>query len=334
MDFMHQYFGYNKASEVFKGDRHAYHQSVGDKGFTSAYRLADETDQIVARILREDKDVLRRLLTTDQIVVTRRISGGEKLVKAREYYEVDWRWNRIPKKKADRSTDLGSRGVFKTLAYMDYYNLSPENSPGEKVGQRGEFKSPVPRAGILTQPSWLIAQSTFTDNHVVLRGKWIREKLLGGSIPEVPVGVDAAIPDDEDIPLRDRLKSTRAEACWRCHHRMDPLGYPFEIYDDFGRYRSNGKERLINGELADNPLDTSGEIIASGDSELDGPVKDAVEMIHKIANSSRARQVFVRHVFRFFMGRNETLADAASLQRADRAYVESGGSFTELVVSP
>ena len=193
--------------------------------------------------------------------------------------------------------------------------------------------SPVPRAGILTQPSWLIAHSTFTDNHVVRRGKWIREKLLGGSIPEVPIGVDAFIPDDDDVPLRKRHQSTTQEFCWRCHHRMDPLGYPFEIYDDFGRYRVEGRERLINGKFAEGRVDTSGAIIDSGVPGLDGPVKDAVVMIQKIAKTDRARQVFVRHAFRFFMGRNETLNDAQSLIAADKAYVDSGGSFEELVVS-
>jgi hypothetical protein len=33
------------------------------------------------------------------------------------------------------------------------------------------------------------------------------------------------------------------------------------------------------------------------------------------------------------MGRNEMLSDAATLQAADRAYVESGGSFRALVLS-
>ena len=48
---------------------------------------------------------------------------------------------------------------------------------------------------------------------------------------------------------------------------------------------------------------------------------------------TRARQVFIRYVFRYFMGRNETPGDAATLQEADRVYVKSGGSFKALVVS-
>jgi hypothetical protein len=56
-------------------------------------------------------------------------------------------------------------------------------------------------------------------------------------------------------------------------------------------------------------------------------------MLRKFADSPRVRQVFVRHAFRFWMGRNEALADSASLIAADRAYIESGGSFKALVAS-
>jgi hypothetical protein len=83
----------------------------------------------------------------------------------------------------------------------------------------------------------------------------------------------------------------------------------------------------------DAPLDTTGLIAYSGDPKLDGPVKDAPEMLRRLAESERVRQVFVRHTFRFFLGRNETPGDAVSLQDADRAYVESGGSFKALLVS-
>ena len=33
------------------------------------------------------------------------------------------------------------------------------------------------RAGVLTQPSWLVAWSMNQDNHAILRGKWVRERL-------------------------------------------------------------------------------------------------------------------------------------------------------------
>ena len=80
-------------------------------------------------------------------------------------------------------------------------------------------------------------------------------------------------------------------------------------------------------------MDTSGEIIDSGDPSLDGKVANAIELIQKLANSKRAEQVFVRHAFRFWMGRNETLNDAPVLQEAYRAYKDGGGSLKALLTS-
>jgi len=53
----------------------------------------------------------------------------------------------------------------------------------------------------------------------------------------------------------------------------------------------------------------------------------------KLATSDHVRQVFVRHAFRYWMGRNETLEDSPTLIAADKAYVESGGSMKALVAS-
>ena len=83
----------------------------------------------------------------------------------------------------------------------------------------------------------------------------------------------------------------------------------------------------------DKPVDTSGEITDSGDPQLDGKVANAIELIEKLAESKRAEQVFVRHAFRFWMGRNETLNDAPVLQAAYRAYKDSGGSMNALITS-
>jgi hypothetical protein len=66
---------------------------------------------------------------------------------------------------------------------------------------------------------------------------------------------------------------------------------------------------------------------------VDGEVKTPFELIERLANSKHCEQVFVRYVFRFFMGRNETLGDAKTLQEAHNAYVGSDGSMKALVVS-
>ena len=81
------------------------------------------------------------------------------------------------------------------------------------------------------------------------------------------------------------------------------------------------------------PVDTTGAITNSGVRGLDAKVPDAVAMLHRLADSPLVRQVFVRHAFRYFMGRNETLGDANTLQDAHKAYRDGKGSFRALVAS-
>ena len=64
-----------------------------------------------------------------------------------------------------------------------------------------------------------------------------------------------------------------------------------------------------------------------------GESSNALELIDRLAHSERAEQVFVRHAFRFWMGRNETINDAPVLQDAHRAYRDNGGSMKALITS-
>ena len=79
--------------------------------------------------------------------------------------------------------------------------------------------------------------------------------------------------------------------------------------------------------------DAAGLIAHVSVEKLEGKVTDAVDMLRKLAASEHVEQVFVRHAFRFWMGRNETLSDSKTLIAADRAYVESGGSFNAVLVA-
>jgi len=208
------------------------------------------------------------------------------------------------------------------------------------------------RRGILTHPAWLIAHSQNLETDPIHRGKWIREKLLAGTIPDVPITVDAVIPPDHQKTLRQRMeKQTGAEYCWRCHQKMDPLGFPFEIYDDFGRYRTkeslehpeNLLKKAKRGEVnafgaslpvyKTLPVDPRGMLIGTGDPTLDGDVEDAFDLIDRLAKSEKVRQSIIRHAFRYFLGRNERLSDSKTLIDADRVYVDSNGSFDEVIVS-
>ncbi|BCX46329.1 hypothetical protein HAHE_02370 [Haloferula helveola] len=202
------------------------------------------------------------------------------------------------------------------------------------------------RKGILTHPAWLIAHSTNFHADAIRRGRWIREKLLAGRVPDVPITVDAQVPEDPHRTFRQRVEDVTADsACWKCHQHMNPLGFAFEMYDDFGRYRleeimehpdnllekGNGKTTFDVYKTA--PIVTTGELDGTGDPALDGEVEDAFEMIDRLAESDRVRQSIIRHAFRFYMGRNEKLSDSRTLIDADKAYLESDGSFKAVILS-
>jgi hypothetical protein len=74
-------------------------------------------------------------------------------------------------------------------------------------------------------------------------------------------------------------------------------------------------------------------LAGTGDPALDGEVKDALDLIGRLAKSDRARQSVLRYAFRFYMGRNEMLSDSKTLIEMDGAYKESGGSFNAAIVS-
>ena len=127
------------------------------------------------------------------------------------------------------------------------------------------------------------------------------------------------------------MRVTTEERCIRCHRRMDPLGFPFEIYDHYGMFRV--KEMVGARDNKPKPIDSSGAVLESGEATLEGPVEDAIDLVHKLAKSPRVRQSIIRHAFRYWMGRNEFLSDSPTLIAADKAYVESGGSFNAVLVS-
>ena len=214
--------------------------------------------------------------------------------------------------------DLKGPKLFARVSHRSFGNGSLKPERMLATAPEGQ------RMGILTHPAWLVSHSDAMDNHAIHRGKWIRERLLGGGIPDVPITVDAMLPDEPETSLRQRMRVTREKYCWTCHEKMDPLGLPFEMYNHAGLFRTTEWNK---------PVDTSGEITDSGDPSLDGPVENALDMIRKLAASERVEQVFVRHAFRFWMGRNETLNDAPILQAAHQAYRENGGSMKALILS-
>lgn len=106
------------------------------------------------------------------------------------------------------------------------------------------YTSPAdsPRAGLLTQVSFLAAHAHPGRSSATLRGKALRELLLCQTVPRPPPNVDFSLLEDADSRLktaRERLDVHRANpVCAGCHKITDPIGLAFEHFDGAGQYRA------------------------------------------------------------------------------------------------
>ena len=406
--FFREFFGYPAMLPIFKDNKRFGGDYTGATG-----RLVGEADMLVEHILAEDRNVIERLLATEDFYVYHSgdneamAASAEHLRKIYEYFkDKDWQNFDADKLKEHAAflktvpvrnvnvENIGSEGgrqdslrTFK-LALTSYterlnkgqvsavpFPAFPSHGKAEASTRTGgqlrgpevakcfnldlanwNYPSIQPakmehRKGILTHPAWLIAFAANTSTDPIRRGKWVREKLLAGTVPDTPVTVDAVVPEDHRQTHRSRLaKVTEVEYGWKCHERMNPLGYSFEMYDDFGRFRTEESlehpDNLIKkmpdkgspqADLRDLyktlPVDAKGRLEGTGDKNLDGDINDALDLAERLAKSSKVRQSIIRHAFRYFMGRNETLSDSKTLIDADQAYLQSGGSFDAVIVS-
>lgn len=398
MRFFDEFFGFHRAGTVFKDNDRKRAEKIPQ---WNTDMLVHDARMLIEHVLRQDKDVIAELLTTNKYFIAHpgkneyaRERYEERIAevlnpgyvkaqveKRRSQIERDFNYKDMPE-KTERALDAARKDAekmvakFKTalkigmypfpgypfsqksrgigdLIYIEPYNLPSSNRIEE---QKWEWPLEQPlhmpnnqRAGLLTHPAWLAAYSRNEDNDPIHRGIWVYERLLAGVLGDVPPDVDAAVPTDPHKTLKERMEPLRAKRCWKCHRKINPLGEPFEIFDDWGRYRThhyfdeNGEiytrrdaefdRKLKQGKLITRKVDALGRIAFSGDPKVDGEVKDAVEMMHRIGESDRARQSFIRHLFRYFMGRNEMLSDSKTLIEAEQAYLKNGGSFKSLVVS-
>ena len=336
--FWQEFFGYLHAMDVFKErDGRMYFPEL----------LIRDADQLVSYVLDKDRQVFSELLTIDRYFVGFPTAGGNAELRAKWIAAEKDRVRASLEKTKSRGKDISKDPRLKLLESGK--TMMPPARHNDKGGWSKTYakiygfdaqsmawtteqpmKISEPRLGMLMHPAWLLAHSLNFDNDVVGRGHWVRERLLAGAMPDIPIDVQAQVPEDETKSLRQRLEVTRQEYCWKCHKRMDPLGLPFEEFDHFGWHRTI--EYSDKRKRRKHPVVTTGAITFSGDAELNGPVADAREMVKKLAGSERVRQSIVRHAFRFWMGRNEMLSDSQTLIAADKAYVDSEGSFNEMLV--
>ncbi len=171
--FFREWLGYGDVATVFK--QQPEQTSQFDDGGTDVYRpqlssfnnlmsgyygyestLVQQMDDMVARVVETDVDVLKTLLTTQQFYVPSNANPGNS----------------------------GSAILYTGQIYNTTQDIA-DSQPA-----RWLMLPATERAGVLTHPAWLGAHGdNFEDDpSIVHRGKWIRENLLCDYIPPLKLG--------------------------------------------------------------------------------------------------------------------------------------------------
>ena len=139
-------------------------------------------------------------------------------------------------RRADYRDLFTTRSTFMSMNLAAVYGV-----PGRSGWAPYEFPADSPRAGLLTQVSFLTAHAHPARSSATRRGKALREVFLCQKVPNPPANVDFSKLDDPDPSIRtarDRLKiHSTNPSCAGCHKIMDPMGLGLEHFDGGGVYR-------------------------------------------------------------------------------------------------
>jgi hypothetical protein len=218
------------------------------------------------------------------------------------------------------------QSLFESAAVFVNADLAPLYGAEPPPDGFVQVESGGPRAGLLTQPALLALLAHSDQSAPVLRGAFIRDRILCLPVPPPPPDVNAVPPDpDPSATTRERFRQhTESDTCRNCHAQIDGIGFGLERYDQFGRYRA-----VENGF----DVDESGEVFGTGDPELDGTFTGAEELARRLGQSSRVRDCVATQWYRYAMGRLEEEADRCSLDQVKSRFAESGGDLEELLVA-
>ena len=213
---------------------------------------------------------------------------------------------------------LTSDTTFVDLDLADFYGYPLPAAPGFQP----VAVAPARAAGLLGQGAFLVTHAKADQTSPVLRGKFVRMRLLCDPPGPPPANIVITPPSiDPRKSSRERFQEHTANAfCASCHQMMDPIGFAFEHFDATGRWRDND---------AGVPVDATGMLTGT---DVDGAVDGVGQLAAKLLDSAQVRRCVASQWFRWAFGRNEqTDDDLCTVGQLAHALDTGGGDLRGLV---
>ena len=215
---------------------------------------------------------------------------------------------------AKLSTLLSATHSYPSAAMRETYGLPEPAADGRVQWPTSE------RSGLLTHPAVLAVHGR-QGIVPVARGLFIRRKIFCQGVPSPPADVDISAPEENGGNPREQWSEHVANpTCASCHNYIDPLGWPFEEFDQLGRHREQYEGWTI---------ESHGELVGT---DVDGVVSGAVELSQRIAESQYVQACVAQHFFVYAHGREVSDIDECALREITTAFADSGGDLKQLLV--
>ncbi|MHB1204439.1 MAG: DUF1592 domain-containing protein [Rhodospirillaceae bacterium] len=211
------------------------------------------------------------------------------------------------------------RDLFTTRDTFVSPSLAPIYNVSVSAWSPYQFPPDSPRAGLLTQASFLALRSHPGRSSPTLRGKALREIFLCQNVPPPPGNVDFSALENPDPNIRTQRERVTFHlhnpVCAGCHKITDPAGLALENFDGAGQYRTEEKG---------SPIDTSGA--------LDGqPFKDVVGLGNALRNHPALTSCLVKRAYSYATGGAAGPNDAAELASLHARFAAGGFKFPVLL---
>jgi hypothetical protein len=226
--------------------------------------------------------------------------------------------NRVAlRESGDMRTLFNTRTVAVNQDLAGLYGLTPTSSLTLTAAELG---ADSPRAGILTTGALLTLNNRPNRTSPTIRGFFIRQRLLCGSVPPPPPGIPPIMEQDTGAPqtIREKLEAHRANpTCAGCHKLMDPIGLGMEDFDQYGRFRTT----YDTGQ----PVDSAGDV--------DGIVFNGAKQLGQILSEDpRVTACLVKQLYRYGSARLEADSEQATLKALDDAFSAHGYQLRPLLL--
>jgi hypothetical protein len=185
-------------------------------------------------------------------------------------------------------TLLTSKSTFVDAALAPLYGVTlPPGTGLRKVQLDG-----TQRAGLLTSVGLLAAHTLSDTSAPIIRGKFIRERLLCTELAEPPPGLEVMAPAPKPgATTRELLEKHSVDpSCGACHQLMDPVGFGYANFDGIGRWRT-----MEEGK----PIDSSGRLSVT---DVDGEFRGPIQLAEKLAGSQQVRDCVMNTMVSYVQG--------------------------------